>query len=272
MTRQLQQAMREASEARAAAERASHAKGAFLANMSHEFRTPLTSILCYADLLRQEAERSGQTRIAQDLDEMRQAADHLVGLVSQVVDLARIESGRMSVTLDEIEVPAMVEQLMRAVQPLAARNGNALHLEAGPEVGEMVVDALKLRQILLNLLGNACKFTRQGDVTLQVSSTRLAGAAAMAFVVRDTGIGMTPEQAARIFEEFEQGDPSIERGYGGSGLGLAISRKLCERLGGTIEVTSEPGVGTTFTVVLPSDPRMLDSIDEPRGADDASAA
>jgi signal transduction histidine kinase len=259
MTQQLQRAMTEASDARAAAERASRAKGAFLTNMSHEFRTPLTSILCYADLLRQEAERNGHPRVAQDVAEMRQAAEHLVGLVSQVVDIARIESGHLTVTLDEIEVPALVAQVLRTVQPLAARNDNALSLDMHEEVGEMVVDALKLRQILLNLLGNACKFTRAGAVTLQVRPARLEGRAAVAFLVSDTGIGMTPEQTSRIFEEFEQGDPSIERGYGGSGLGLAISRRLCERLGGTIEVESQPGVGTTFTVVLPSHPLPVDA-------------
>jgi signal transduction histidine kinase len=271
MTQQLARAMTEASNARAAAERASLAKGAFLANMSHEFRTPLTSILGYADLLRQEAERTGQTQMATDISEMRLAADHLVELVSQVVDLARIESGRMSVTLDDVELPMLVEQLVRTMQPLAARNDNRLRLEVADGVGAMVVDSLKLRQILLNLLGNACKFTRGGEVALRVSPTRLGAAEAVAFVVSDTGIGMTPDQAARIFGEFEQGNPSIERGYGGSGLGLAISQKLCERLGGTIAVVSELNVGTTFTVVLPVRPLGIERSDAST-ANDASAA
>jgi signal transduction histidine kinase len=253
MTARLAQALTQASDARAAAERASRAKGAFLANMSHEFRTPLTSILCYADLLKQEATRTGQTRLAQDAADMRLAADHLVALVNQVVDLARIESGRLAVTLEEIEVPPFITHLGRTVQPLAEQNGNTLQLDVAEEVGEMVVDALKLRQILLNLLANACKFTSHGTVRLVVDASTLdGGVAAIRFRVIDTGIGMTPEQAARIFEEFEQGDPSIERGYGGSGLGLTISRGLATLLGGTIEVGSVPGAGATFTVVLPA--------------------
>jgi signal transduction histidine kinase len=254
MTRQLARAMSEASEARAAAERASRAKGAFLANMSHEFRTPLTSILCYADLLQQEATRTGQTRLAQDAVEMKQAADHLVALVSQVVDLARIESGRLTVTLEEVEIRPLADRLTRTVEPLAARNGNTLRVEVADGAGAMVIDALKLRQILLNLLANACKFTSKGTVTLMIQRSSLDETPAVTFRVIDTGIGMTLEQASRIFEEFEQGDPSIERGYGGSGLGLAISQRLCTLLGGTIDVVSKVGVGTTFTVVLPSQP------------------
>jgi signal transduction histidine kinase len=252
MSAQLARAMTQIDQARAAAERASRAKGIFLANMSHEFRTPLTSLLCYADLVRQEAVEAGHSHIAQDAGEIRQAAEHLMSLVNQVVDLARIEAGRLSVTLEEVDVQSVVDRLQHTLRPLAARNGNALCLELPGETLHMTTDALKLRQILLNLLANACKFTSKGTVTLRVAATSVEGEAAVSFVVTDTGIGMTHEQAARIFEEFEQGDPSIERGYGGSGLGLSISKGLCMLLGGGIAVTSEEGLGTTFTVILPA--------------------
>jgi signal transduction histidine kinase/DNA-binding response OmpR family regulator len=239
--------------ARDEAAAASKAKSTFLANMSHELRTPLNAIIGYSEMLLEEADDLGQEGLKPDLDKIRGAGRHLLGLINDILDLSKIEAGKMDVYAEEFDVGTMLGDVGATVEPLVARNGNTLEVRCASDLGTMRSDKVKVRQVLFNLLSNAAKFTSGGRITL--AARRLAGAGEsgdrLEFAVSDTGIGMTPEQVARLFEPFSQADASTSRNYGGTGLGLALTRHFCRMLGGDVTVSSEAGGGSTFTVTLP---------------------
>ncbi|MGE0597519.1 MAG: hybrid sensor histidine kinase/response regulator [Hyphomonadaceae bacterium] len=234
-----------------AAESANLAKSQFLANMSHELRTPLNAIIGYAEILQEDAEDANAETTVQDLNRILAAAKHLLSLISEILDLSKIEAGRMDVSAANFDPLDLTEELLETMRPLAAQNGNALSF-ARPEDGKLAnTDAVKLRQCLMNLLSNACKFTRNGAVDVRAELRLHNGVEQIFFVVRDTGIGMAPEHLARLFQPFVQADPSITQQYGGTGLGLTITRRLAQLLGGDVSVESKLGEGAVFTLHVP---------------------
>ena len=237
--------------AKDAAEAANRAKSTFLANMSHELRTPLNAIIGYSGLLQEDAEALGlQTAIA-DLQKIESSGKHLLSLINDVLDLSKIEAGKMTLNVETFEVRALVAEVMTTVQPMLDGRGNRLELDGVAECGAITSDATRVRQVLLNLLSNAAKFTEGGLVRLRVRRERTHGLEWVVFGVEDTGIGMTEDQIQRLFVEFAQADSSTTRRFGGTGLGLSISRHLARMMGGDISVQSEPGVGSQFAVRLP---------------------
>jgi signal transduction histidine kinase/DNA-binding response OmpR family regulator/HAMP domain-containing protein len=251
---------------------ASRHKSEFLAGMSHELRTPLNAIIGYSEMLQEEAEDAGEASMVADLKKIHAAGRHLLELVNAVLDLSKIEAGKMDLYLEDIQVPGLVADIVAVVQPLVEKKQNRLDVECPADVGVMRADLTKLRQTLLNLLSNALKFTERGTVTLTVARERGPepdGEDWVTFAVRDTGIGMTPEQMGRLFQEFSQADASTTRKYGGTGLGLALSRRLCRMMGGDITVQSEAGVGSTFSIRLPA--HVMDRPAEPAATAEAAA-
>jgi signal transduction histidine kinase/DNA-binding response OmpR family regulator len=236
-------------------EMASLHKSQFLANMSHELRTPLNAIIGYSEMLQEDAVQLGAEELVTDLGKIHASGQHLLGLINAVLDLAKIEAGKMDLYLETFGVSDMVRYVMEIIAPLAQKKANRLEIECDENAGSMYADLTKVRQALFNLLSNACKFTENGTVALGVTREELDGAGWLVFSVRDTGIGMTPEQMERLFQEFSQADSSTTRKYGGTGLGLALSRRLCHMMGGDITVESEPGHGSTFTLRLPAEVR-----------------
>ncbi|HJR11871.1 MAG TPA: response regulator [Rhodanobacteraceae bacterium] len=258
-SRQLVRSRREINEKSAAlarakedADNANRSKSVFLANMSHELRTPLNAIIGYSELLVEEAEDSGDTASVPDLQKIRGAGKHLLGLINSVLDLSKIEAGKMELSLEEIEVEELLASVRATIAPLVKEKGNTLVMD-GENLGRMHVDVTKLRQVLFNLLGNASKFTEHGTIRLRAHRETRSTGDWLVFEITDTGIGMTPEQQARVFEPFTQADASTSRRYGGTGLGLSLSRRFAELMGGDIAMTSESGVGTTFTVGIPAE-------------------
>ena len=228
-------------------------KSSFVANMSHELRTPLTAIIGFSEMLQGEAEAEGKAEQAGDLARIHGSATHLLGLINDILDLSKIEARKMELHLESFAVSPLVSDVLATLQALAARRGNNLRVDCPAGVGTMYADPVKLRQCLLNLLSNANKFTEQGTVSLVVRRTPdPEGQEWLSFAVSDTGIGMTPAQAGRLFQAFSQAEASTSRKYGGTGLGLAITRSFCELMGGTVGVESEPGRGSTFTLALPA--------------------
>ena len=239
--------------AKAAAEQASVAKSAFLANMSHELRTPLNAIIGYSEMLKEEAQDRGDTVYVPDLDKVVTAGRHLLALIRDVLDLSKIEAGRVELHVEEFEIAAVVRAAVSAAEPLALARGNQLTMGDLEHLGSLRSDETKLQQVLLNLLGNACKFTSDGTIHVTAYRTFDDAIDGVAVEILDTGIGMTPEQVDRLFHDFSQVDESATRRYGGAGLGLAISQRLCHLMGATIIVESRLGRGSTFTVRLPAD-------------------
>lgn len=261
-TAELQQAisdLREAKEraefAQQAADAANTAKSQFLANMSHELRTPLNAIIGYSEMLQEEADDLGTKELVPDLQKIHAAGRHLLSLINDILDLSKIEAGKMTLFLENFDLAQMVREVATTVHPLISRNGNQLEIECAPSVGEMRADITKVRQTLFNLLSNAAKFTERGVIRLLVQlESPPAGDASpvrVTFRVADTGIGMTPDQISRLFQAFSQADASTTRKFGGTGLGLVISKKFCQMMGGDLVVASSPGQGSTFTFTLP---------------------
>ncbi len=243
-------------EARDAAMNATRTKSQFLANMSHELRTPLNAVIGIAEMLQEDAEEDDLDAFIEPLQRINRAGKHLLGLINDVLDLSKIEAGKIDLVADAIDVPAMVGDIVTMAQPLAAKNENALEKELGDGVGSIRGDAMRVRQIVFNLLSNACKFTEKGKVSLAVSLAEHDGRTAVAFAVRDTGIGISEEQLSRLFQEFSQADATTTRKFGGTGLGLVISRRLAQLMGGDILVESVAGEGSTFTAFIPVEPEI----------------
>jgi len=239
--------------AKEAAEQANSAKSSFLANMSHELRTPLNAILGYSEMLREEAEDLGQDDFVPDLRKIHSAGKHLLGLINDVLDLSKIEAGKMELYIEPVEVRQLVDDVASTVLPLIDKNANHLEVICPPEVQFSSTDVTKLRQVLLNLLSNASKFTKEGKVTFAVAREKRPDKDWLVFSVKDSGIGMSEAQLSKLFQAFSQADVSTTRKYGGTGLGLAISRKFCQMMGGDITVESEPGKGSTFFVHIPAE-------------------
>ncbi len=246
-----------------AAEQAAHAKSELLAQMSHELRTPLNAILGYSEMLREEAEDSGAATMIADLNKIHGAGQHLLNMINSVLDMAKLESGRTTLSLEIFSLERLMRETAGIAAPLMARNRNQFVLDIASELGAMEADLTKLRQVVLNLLSNAAKFTADGTVTLRAMVERVDGVAWARIEVRDTGIGMTEEQIARLCVPFRQADASIARKYGGTGLGLAISRQFCQLMRGDISIASQPGHGSVFTIRLPiAVSRYEQSLDE----------
>ena len=233
-----------------ATEQATHAKSDFVAKMSHELRTPLNAIIGLTEMMVTNSARFGTERAQDPLRRVHRAGSHLLGLINQVLDLSKIEAGRLELSPEPVNLASLVDEVVGTAGQLAEQNKNRLVVEVQESLSPLTVDPMRLRQILLNLLSNACKFTRAGEVALRVRKT-VNGRDWAEFAISDTGIGMTAEQQTRLFEEFAQADASTARRYGGTGLGLAITRKLARLMGGDVTVTSEPGKGSVFTVRLP---------------------
>jgi signal transduction histidine kinase/CheY-like chemotaxis protein len=227
-------------------------KSEFLANMSHELRTPLNAIIGYSEMLQEDAADLGVEQFTDDLKKVNAAGRHLLELINAVLDLSKIEAGKMELYLETFDVAGLVRDIAAVIQPLAGKNANRLEVGCPDQIGTMRADLTKVRQALFNLLSNACKFTERGMISLGVVREALDGQDWMVFSVSDTGIGMTPEQLARLFEVFSQADAATTRKYGGTGLGLALSRRLCRMMGGDVTVESESGRGSTFTIRLPA--------------------
>jgi CheY-like chemotaxis protein/anti-sigma regulatory factor (Ser/Thr protein kinase) len=228
--------------------------------MSHELRTPLNAIIGYSEMLEEEAEERGHEEYIPDLKKIRAAGRHLLELINDVLDLSKIEAGRLELYLETFDLETTIRDVATTIEPLVAKNSNTLLVETAPGLGSMYSDVTRLRQVLLNLLSNACKFTERGTITLAVERE----GPDVLMRVRDSGIGMTKEEIGRLFEPFSQADASTSRKYGGTGLGLAITRRFCQLMGGGISVESEQGAGSTFTIRLPSNaaPTQVDASDE----------
>ncbi|MGI3776041.1 MAG: response regulator [Janthinobacterium lividum] len=265
--------------ARDTAEAANRAKSQFIANMSHELRTPLSAVIGYSEMLEEEVEELGQVQLLGDLKKINSNARHLLSLISDVLDISKIEANRMTVFAETVVVSELVASVASTVDSLVAKKGNTLVVEAGEGLGTLHSDTVKIRQCLFNLLGNAAKFTEGGQITLAVRREHGGGVEGerdwLSFAVRDSGIGMTTEQVGRLFQRFSQADESTTRQYGGTGLGLAITQGFARLLGGDVVVTSQPGHGSTFTLRVPSVYREVEAAveaaaagsDEPETAD-----
>ena len=233
-----------------AAEQANQTKSEFIARMSHELRTPLNAIIGYSEMLKEEAEDMKEDMFAADLEKIHSAGKHLLGLINSILDISKIESGRMELFLEKFTIEKLMQDVVSVTRPLVAKNGNTLDLQI-TDAGEIEADVTKVRQILFNLVSNSAKFTHNGVITLGARRDSQNSKQWICLMVRDSGIGMTPEQLSRLFLPFRQADSSVTRKYGGTGLGLAISRQFSQMMGGDIVVESQPGDGSTFTVKLP---------------------
>jgi len=252
ISRRIQEATLKLELSKDAADAANQAKSAFLANMSHELRTPMNAILGYSEMLIEEAEDLQPEDFIPDLKKINQAGNHLLALINDVLDLSKIESGKMEAFAELFDVGALIDQISGTAQPLMTKNNNHFTIERGDNLGRAHQDLTKLRQSLLNLLSNAAKFTKEGTITLRAERQSQADGEWLTFSVSDTGIGIPADKLEHVFEEFSQADNSTTRDYGGTGLGLAISQRFCQMLSGDLTVTSEPGTGSTFTIRLPA--------------------
>jgi len=220
--------------------------------MSHELRTPLNAIIGLTDMMVSHAARFGTEKAQEPLQRVHRAGTHLLGLINQVLDLSKIEAGKLELNPQTVETAPPIEEVVGTARQLAEQNKNRLLVEVQENLGALTVDPMRLRQILLNLLSNACKFTKEGAVTLRARKVANGGHW-IEFAVADTGIGMTADQQAKLFAEFTQADATTAQRFGGTGLGLAITRKLARLMGGDVTVASEPGKGSVFTVRLPGE-------------------
>jgi len=235
-----------------AAEAANRTKSAFLAHMSHELRTPLNAIIGYSEMLEEEATDGGQDDFVPDLKKINAAAKHLLALINDILDLSKIEAGKLELYVESFAATDLVREVVTVTKPLVERKGNVFRVTGLESAGTLRTDQTKLKQSVVNLLSNAAKFTENGAITLDVSRESGAEGDWIFFAVTDSGIGMTPEQTGRLFQAFTQADASTSKKFGGTGLGLALSRKLCQLMGGDITVVSQPGQGSTFTIRVPA--------------------
>jgi signal transduction histidine kinase/DNA-binding response OmpR family regulator len=242
----------EVAKAKEASETANKTKSLFLANMSHELRTPLNAILGYSEMLQEEAVERELVEFGADLEKINSAGKHLLALINDILDLSKIEAGKMELFLESFEVGSMVDEVACTFQPMVETNANKLHLKLADDLGEMHADQIKVRQALFNLLSNAVKFTHDGDITLDAGRERMDGEDWIVFRVTDTGIGLNPDQIVKLFQDFTQADASTTRKFGGTGLGLALTRRFCQMMGGDVTVQSTPGEGCVFTIKLPA--------------------
>ncbi|GJL79854.1 MAG: hypothetical protein NPINA01_28430 [Nitrospinaceae bacterium] len=249
------------------AERAARVKSEFIANISHEFRTPLNAILGYCEILQYETKKFDRPDIVEDLRSIEVSGRHLLELFNDILDYSKIQAGKMDVNLEDFKVLSLVEDVMATIRPLARKNRNTISVTSQGQAKTMFSDPGRVRQVLLNLLSNACKFTEDGSVSLKVSSETRDKFEWWTFSIADTGIGMSPEMIPKLFEEFTQAESSAVRKYGGTGLGLSISRRLCQILGGDISVKSALGEGTIFCVRLPADASEPGSVPGPKVED-----
>jgi signal transduction histidine kinase len=231
-------------------QQASENKSQFVSSMSHELRTPLNAIIGLTEMMVKNAARFGTEKAQEPLQRVNRAGTHLLGLINEVLDLSKIEAGKLELNLERVNLVRLIDEVIGTAGQLAEKNKNRLIVEAQENLGALTADSMRLKQILLNLLSNACKFTKEGEVTLRVRKVA-DGRDWVELAVADNGIGMTAEQQAKLFQDFTQADSLTARRYGGTGLGLALSRKLARMMGGDVTVTSEPGKGSVFTVRLP---------------------
>ncbi|HTR80075.1 MAG TPA: PAS domain S-box protein [Bacteroidota bacterium] len=256
----------ELEKARDTAMEANKTKSAFLASMSHELRTPLNAIIGYSEMVIEEMGDVGESRFVEDIERIRTAGKHLLGLINDVLDLSKIEAGKMDLYLEDFDLSMLIKEVASTVQPLIDKNGNTFVVNVEKEIPPLLLDLSKVRQILFNLISNASKFTDGGTITLTAATTSLADNAVPRFTLTltDTGIGLTEEQKAKLFKEFTQADSSTTRKYGGTGLGLAITKRFVEMMQGTIDVESAPNKGTTFIVTLPQRIESTMKVDVPK--------
>jgi hypothetical protein len=254
--------------AEAEARQANRAKSAFLANMSHELRTPMNAIIGYSEMLMEDAEDEGNEEVAGDLKKIRSAGAHLLALINDILDLSKIEAGRMDLYLERFDLRQMLDETVATVAPLVAKNDNELVTEFADDLGTIRADLTKVRQSLFNLLSNASKFSNEGTILLRAVKEQRDDCAWVLLSVRDTGIGIPKDKIDKVFEAFSQADESTTRDYGGTGLGLPISRRFCRMMGGDITVHSEPGEGSTFTIELPA---KVDALEAAKAAAEAES-
>ena len=242
----------EVAKAKEASEAANRTKSLFLANMSHELRTPLNAIVGYSEMLQEEAAEKHLDSFVSDLEKINESGRQLLGLINDILDLSKIEAGKMELYLESFDVNALIAEVASTIQPMVAKNANELNIQTAPDLGGMLADQVKVRQALFNLLSNAAKFTHEGFITLQAERQRMDGSEWIVFRVTDTGIGLTEDKILRLFQDFTQADASTTRKFGGTGLGLALTRRFCQMMGGDVTVRSVPGEGSTFTIKIPA--------------------
>ena len=262
---ELKRVQRELLRAKEAAEEANRAKSAFLANMSHELRTPLNAVIGYSEMLQEVVEDRGQQDLLPDLGKILWAGKHLLGLINDVLDLSKIEAGKVELNIESLDVLPLIHDTVSTIRPLVEKNRNRLEVACAETLGAVLGDRTRVRQVLFNLLSNACKFTENGLIRLEARHARAKGSDWVEFRVADTGIGMSAEQLDRLYRPFVQADASTTRKYGGTGLGLAISREFCQMMGGALSAASEVGKGSAFTVRLPAAAPVAELLLAPNG-------